>query len=189
MHLKSRDHIDIERSYIRCLNKSHGNQVLPFISFETQDKSPNGLNLFFHPQSKDNKNNIWDAHRILNCIYFWPCWVFVLHQLWQAGATLGYGLWASHCSGFSCCAAQAPGFSHCGSWALECRLSSCGVRAWLLHGMENLPEPEIETMSPALASGFLSTVPPGKSTCSILQVIFVYPFRNLLSASYMPGTI
>ena len=30
-------------------------------------------------------------------------------QLWQAGATLRCGAWASHCSGFSCCGAWALG--------------------------------------------------------------------------------
>ena len=48
------------------------------------------------------------------------------------------GAWASHCSGFSCCGAQAlamqasvvvaNGLSSCGVRALEHRLSSCG--AW-----------------------------------------------------------
>ena len=45
----------------------------------------------------------------------------------------GYSLvavaWASHCSGFSCCQAQAlghMGFSSCGSWTPEHRLNSCG---------------------------------------------------------------
>ena len=48
------------------------------------------------------------------------------------------GAWASHCSGFSCCGAQAlgtrtsvvvaHGLSSCGLQALQCRLSSCG--AW-----------------------------------------------------------
>ena len=29
-------------------------------------------------------------------------------QLWQVGATLHHGARASHCSGLSCCGAQAP---------------------------------------------------------------------------------
>ena len=67
------------------------------------------------------------------------------------GATLRCGVWASHCSGFSCCGAQAigtwasvvvahglysagsevvaHGLSSFGSRALERRLSSCGARA------------------------------------------------------------
>ena len=60
-------------------------------------------------------------------------------QLQRVGATLRCGSWASRCSGFSCCRAQAlgtwasvvvaHGLSSCGSRALERRLSSCGARA------------------------------------------------------------
>ena len=35
----------------------------------------------------------------------------------------------------------ARGLSSCGSRALECRLSSCGARAQLLHGMWDPPGP------------------------------------------------
>ena len=42
------------------------------------------------------------------------------------------------------------------------RLSSCGPKAESPHGMWDLPGPGIEPMSPALAGGFLTTVPPGK---------------------------
>ena len=89
------------------------------------------------------------------------------------GLILHCGAWASHCGGFSCCGAWAlgvwasvavaRGLSSCGSWALECRLSSCGTWAQLLHRMWDLPGPGIEPMSPALAGGFLTTAPPGKS--------------------------
>ena len=56
-------------------------------------------------------------------------------------------------------------------WALGARasvvvalgLSSCGAQALLLRGMWDLPGPGLEPMSPALAGGFLTTVPPGKS--------------------------
>ena len=37
------------------------------------------------------------------------------------------------------------------------------VEAHGLGGMRNLPGPEIEPVSPALAGGFLSTAPQGKS--------------------------
>ena len=54
--------------------------------------------------------------------------------------------------------------SHCGgNTALECRPSSLGARAWLPRGRWNLPKPGVEPVSPALAAGFLSTAPPGKS--------------------------
>ena len=72
--------------------------------------------------------------------------------LWWAGATLSCGEQASHCSDFSCCRAQALG---CVGF------SSCGIRVYLLCGMWNLPRSGIKSMSPALAGGFLSTMPPG----------------------------
>ena len=94
-------------------------------------------------------------------------------QLWRVEATLHCGAWASHCRGFSCCRAWALGvrasvvvacgLGSCGSWALEHSLSSCGTWAQLLHGMWDLPGPGLEPMSPALAGGFLTTAPPGKS--------------------------
>ena len=58
----------------------------------------------------------------------------------------------SRCVGFSSYGSRAPGH----------RLSSCGVRAQLLHGMWDPPGPGLEPVSPALAGGFLTTVPPGK---------------------------
>ena len=99
-------------------------------------------------------------------------------QLRQAGATLCCGAQASHCRGFSCCRARAlgmrasvvvaRGLSSCGLQALEHRLNSVS-RAQLLHGMWDLPGPGLEPVSPALAGGFLTTVPPGKSC----QLIFL----------------
>ena len=50
--------------------------------------------------------------------------------------------------------------------------SSCGTWAQLLRGMWDLPRPGIEPMSPALAGGFQSTVPPGKLSASFLKVTF-----------------
>ena len=75
-------------------------------------------------------------------------------QLRRAGATL-------RCSSFSCCRAWAVG-----TWAfivVARGLSSCGSRGQLLCGMWDLPRPGLEPMSPALAGGFLTTAPPGKS--------------------------
>ena len=40
--------------------------------------------------------------------------------------------------------------------------SSCGARAQLLRSMWDLPGPGLEPVSLALASGFLTTAPPGK---------------------------
>ena len=67
--------------------------------------------------------------------YFWLHWVFVdACGLSLVVASRGYSsLW---CVGFSLqwllllqsMGSRCTGFSSCGSWALECRLSSCG--AW-----------------------------------------------------------
>ena len=57
----------------------------------------------------------------------------------------------SHCGGFSCCGAQAPGcvgFSGCGSWDPEHRPFSCGARAQLPRSTWAPPRPGIELMSP-----------------------------------------
>ena len=42
------------------------------------------------------------------------------------------------------------------------RLSSCGSRAQLLHGMWDLPRPGLEPVFPALAGRFSTTAQPGK---------------------------
>ena len=62
------------------------------------------------------------------------------------------------------------------------RLSNCGSRAQLLHGIWDPPRPGLEPVSPALAGRFLTTAPPGKphrlsyapmrgctSMCSVFQ--------------------
>ena len=63
------------------------------------------------------------------------------------------------------------GFSSCGSWALERGFSSCGIWAQLLCGMWNLSRLEIKALSSALAGGFLSTAPPGKSHSFVLNCL------------------
>ena len=93
----------------------------------------------------------------------------------------------SHFGGFSCCRVQAlhtgasvlpargvsSSFSSSGSWALGRGLSRCGAWAQSLRGMWNLPRPGTELMSPTLAGGFLSSVPPGKSCKSFLTCLFL----------------
>ena len=52
-----------------------------------------------------------------------------------------------------------------------CRLSNCGSRAQLLHGMWDLPRPGLEPMSPALAGRFSTTAPPGKPYHVVLIIV------------------
>ena len=65
------------------------------------------------------------------------------------------------CVGFSCCRTRA--LDARASVLVARGLSSCGVQPGLLCGMWDLPGPGIEPASPALAGGFLTTAPPGKS--------------------------
>ena len=79
-------------------------------------------------------------------IYLWLHWVFVaVHR-----PPLVWG---------------SSGFSHCGTWVLEHRLSS-DTQPQLPCGMWDLPRAGIEPVSPALAGGFLTPGPPGRSQTS-----------------------
>ena len=119
---------------------------------------------------------VWVFLKINLFIYFWLSWIFVAAcGLSLVAASGGYcSLW---CAGFSLrwlvllqsTSSRLAGFSSCGSQALECRLSSCGARAKLLRGMWDLPGLGLEPVSPALAGGFLSTVPPGKPTVNVFD--------------------
>ena len=51
------------------------------------------------------------------------------------------------------------------------RLSNCGSRAQLLHGMRDPPRPGLEPVSPALAGRFSTTAPPGKPLIVVLICI------------------
>ena len=66
----------------------------------------------------------------------------------------------------SSCDAQAShcnAFSYCGAWAVEHGLQ-LWYKAWLPHSMWDLPRPGIEPEFPALAGGFSTIGPPGKSS-------------------------
>ena len=64
------------------------------------------------------------------------------------------------------------------------RLSSCGSRAQLLHGMWDLPRPGLESMSPALAGRFSTTALPGKPSVNLDSDIFPqFPAANLIKTN------
>ena len=50
--------------------------------------------------------------------------------------------------------------------------------------MWDLPGPGIEPESPALAGGFLTTKPPGKSLLSVSLFVYVLVYYLLLSLDY-----
>ena len=67
------------------------------------------------------------------------------------------------------------------------RLSSCGSRAQLLRGMWDLPRPGLEPVSPALAGGFSTTVPPGKPHPSLyINPLFHQGFNIFICSHHMP---
>ena len=71
-----------------------------------------------------------------------------------------------------------------GMWAsvvVALGLSSCGSRAQLLRGMWDPPRPGLEPMSPALADGFLTTAPPGKSPNGTFKFLFHCHISSVLS--------
>ena len=51
--------------------------------------------------------------------------------------------------------------------------SICGMQAYLLHGMKNLPGLGTEPVSPALAGKFLSTIPLAK-TCFLIYIFSLW---------------
>ena len=95
----------------------------------------------------------------------------VVRRLLIAVASL---CWGAQALGARASVVVALGLSSCGSRALECRLNSCGAQAQLLRGMWDLPGPGLNTVSPALAGGFFTAEPPGKSR----QWLFVFLFSS-----------
>ena len=87
-------------------------------------------------------------------------WAFSICSEW--GLISGYGVWASHCSGLSCCRAQALGV-----WASVLR----GARAYLLQDMWNISRPGIKPVSPAPASRFSTAGPQGSPLIVMLFTI------------------
>ena len=110
-----------------------------------------------------NKRVEGQAHPTFKFLFILYLDVLGLHchaQAFSSCSKLGLpsssGAQTSHCSSFPC---AEHGLQ-------ACRLSSHSTRALLFHGMWNLPRPGIEPVSPALAGGFLTTGPPGKSLMS-----------------------
>ena len=152
----------------------HGTWDLPRPGIEPVSPALAGGFLTTAPPEKSPSHFLFFNLFIL-FIYFWLHCVFVAaHRLSLVSVSGGYSLlW---CAGFSLrwflllrsTGSRHVGFSSCGLRALERRLSSCGARVQLLPGMWDLPRPGLEPMSPALAGGFLTTAPPGKSSHLLL---------------------
>ena len=102
---------------------------------------------------------------------FFNFWVYFIYFIYLFTAVLGLRFCARS---FSSCGKRGPLFiavrrpliiaaSLVAEHRLQTRrLSNCGSRAYLLRGMWDPPRPGLETVSPALAGRFSTTVPPGK---------------------------
>ena len=106
-------------------------------------------------------------------LFIWLCWVFGSCEgfLWlrQVGATLHHGAGTALIAVRGPFTIAAPPVA--GHRLQTRRLSSCGSRAQLLHGMWDLPRPGLEPVSPALAGRLSTTAPPGKPCNEILNTI------------------
>ena len=96
------------------------------------------------------------------------CWA---QTLWLVGGVVGRvtlpcSVWASYCSGFSCCRTQAVGswasavaarmLSNCGSWALEHWLSHCGTCALVPLQHVGISQTKDQTHDPSISSQILN---------------------------------
>ena len=147
------------------------NSLQPHGLQHTRLPCPSSKHLYFNRILKFFKNNF--------IIYF--IFVCVRPSLMHEGFVYlqqewGYhSLWyqASHCGGFSCRsqALRSTHFSSWCTWTQELQLPGLQSAGSVMMCMWNLPWPGIEPVSPALAAGFLSTVPPGKSGINIFMAI------------------
>ena len=109
-------------------------------------------------------SNLLFIYLFIYIFYFWLCWVFVsVRGLSPVAASGGHS--SSRCAGLFTIAASLVAEHR----LQTCRLSSCGSRDSLLHGMWDLPRPGLEPVSPALAGRFSTTAPPGKPEFWLLE--------------------
>lgn len=104
------------------------------------------------------------AHQTEKSFFFWLHWVFV-----AACGLSSCGERALLLLQCTCVSLQRLPYCWLSSASGRAGFSSCGT--WVAHVMWNHPRPGIAPMSPALAGGFLSTVPWGMSLRSILRWI------------------
>ena len=108
----------------------------------------------------------------------WGLLIVTVHRLLSVVAS---PLWST--------GSRHMGLSSCYSPALEPGLSGCGIRAYLLCGMWDLPGPGMEPESLALAGRFLFTAPRGKSKQLIfVSVSFKYNSFTLLCEGFPGGS-
>ena len=113
--------------------------------------------------------------------YLWLRWVFIAVRRLSLVVVSG-GSSSLQCTGFSL------------QWLLLLRsmgsrytgFNSCGPRTQLLCSMWDLPGPGLEPVSPALAGGFLTTAPPGKSSHCVYCPYHILPTQCCQGEAAMP---
>ena len=139
----------------RC-NRLNGLQCLNFTIWPFREKS--GLSLNRTCSREQQASFLLFVYLLLAVLGLRSCAGFSLQWLLL--------LWSTGSRAPGLLQLQAHGLSSFGSQALEHRLGSCGIRAQLLRGMWNLPEPGIKLASLALQGRFLSIGPPMGSPAS-----------------------
>ena len=113
-------------------------------------------------------------YKFIYLFYFWLCWVFVSVRGLSLVAASGGPLFIV-VRGPLTVATSLFVASLVAEHRLQTRrLSSCGSRAQLLHGMWDLPRPGLEPVCPALAGRFSTTAPPGKPKNWILTAASLF---------------
>ena len=116
------------------------------------------------------RKKIEDKKKLIELKNFVICFFFFIYFICLFMAVLGLRFCVR---AFSSCGKWGHSSSRCAGLSLSQplvaehrlqtrRLSNCGSRAQLLHGMWDPPRPGHEPMSPALAGRLPTTVPPGK---------------------------
>ena len=116
---------------------------------------------------------------------YWLCWVHCYRQTFYTGGERGlFFIVVLQWLLLEDAGSRLAGFSTFGSQALECRFGSCGagLSCSLGHGifLDQGSNP-----SPALASGFLSAVPPLKSQLEVFKLQFWFQCLWLVCSYFL----
>ena len=112
--------------------------ILDILHFHVSLRIKIYLPLFFPVTQRHNKPILEKNIYLFSIALRLPCGTWAFDRCTQAFSS--FGARASHCSDFSCCRAQA----------LELRLSSCRVWAYLSHGMWDPPRPGDRSCDPCI---------------------------------------
>ena len=137
--------------------------------------------------------HLFFINKFIYCIYLFSAALGLCCCTRAFSSCSEWGLLCLRCAGFSLrwllllrsTGSRRAGFSSYGTWAQQLWLAGSRVQAqqlWcmgqLLCSMRDLPGPGLKPTSPALASGFLTTVPPGKPYSCTFRGYFLFNVSN-----------